>query len=660
MGYFIGEAIVLAISIAASYAATVLTKTKSSKSTAQDYPTILAQRGSYAPRLMGVRKLGFTFTWAGDRKIKGGGGGGKGGGGGSSSQTYYESGMHVLCVGPAQTLYEIRQSGKVIWTGPIDSGSSPSGTSIDCDNGEGTFRIYWGESTQPPDSYLQTMIGCTSAWPLYCYVVWQPKKLGGGPTWPAIEYVLSCIPAGSTQVNGGVNVKDAISDLLFSPWPQGCGISSSIVDSTGLTHLGTQSASENFGVNFLIENGDTVDEWIAKMMQDFGFVFPQKFDVLYPYAIRSYATAGLTNLDADLVDSTSVEQTREQGDLRADKLMFYIEDPTLNYRDRDITTDLDGQALSRNRPHLNTTQIETVTNVDMATDIAKRMQQVQSVGSDTFKVTAFRDARILLPGTPFTITGVAGYLRLASRTPSFDDMSVQLTALYDQFGYTQSTSPYQGGGNPDPNLLGPLPDIFTRMVQGPARNGTPTISIGRVRAHEQIIGAEVWISANGGSSFFKLGNVDLASPGGVLLDPILITDGTGTPVTIGSGPTVENWGPDWPDDVVNLTGNDVAWKGGQQLLTIADEVFYLHYIDVVSPGIWRLRDMIRAQEGTAVAAHGTTGSGSKFIVQQRPDIILFQHPVIIAGAVIYMKTRPFTSGGIVDLSTVTATFLTIV
>ncbi len=193
------ELSLLVIGIGLAYLAGQLLK-KNKNLIQDDKPTTLATRGSYVPVLKGRRRLGFVFTYAGNRhtrkeKAKQGG---KGNVFSQKVDVFLEDGMHVMAVGPCHILWEVEQSGKPLFVGPITSVSHPSGSTIDLGN-EGSFRIFWGEVDQPVNSYMGDVsrIGIASRWPRFCYIEWRNKRLGDSPVWPSMTYVLESRPTES-------------------------------------------------------------------------------------------------------------------------------------------------------------------------------------------------------------------------------------------------------------------------------------------------------------------------------------------------------------------------------------------------------------------------------------------------------------------------------
>lgn len=197
------------IGIAIGSIAASLLKPKSQKTPIVDEkPSSTSTRGSYIPFLCGRRRIGAHIAWVGERtSTTEGSAGGKGSTGSGSQQTVYrESAHHILAVGPAWHIHKIWSNGKEIYApnGGISPLSHPSGTSVTI-SGFGTFVIYWGEADQPIDTFLGvgTRVGISTRWKFAARIVWKQVRLGGFPTWPAIEYELEVRPYKPGQVVGG-------------------------------------------------------------------------------------------------------------------------------------------------------------------------------------------------------------------------------------------------------------------------------------------------------------------------------------------------------------------------------------------------------------------------------------------------------------------------
>lgn len=192
--YLIYYIIVIGLSLLAQQ----LLKKKPKSPVQDDKPTTLTIRGSYTTWICGIRMVGPVFAWAGDRfKRKESVGGGKGGDS-PKQDVWYESGWHLLSVGPCDALHKIIDGGRVIFDGPITRTSHPSGSTIDLGS-EGVFEIYWGEDTQPINTFLgdPSRVGVSSRWPNCCYILWREKRLGATAFWGKIDYEIERRPTNS-------------------------------------------------------------------------------------------------------------------------------------------------------------------------------------------------------------------------------------------------------------------------------------------------------------------------------------------------------------------------------------------------------------------------------------------------------------------------------
>lgn len=188
----------LVIAVGLAYLASRLAEEPESPT---ERPTPLSSRGSYVGWFLGVRRMEYVMTWAGNRFSRKADSGGKGKGkssGSSSNRNYFEDAMHAICVGPVHALTKIEQGGETIFDGYLTPDIHPSGTLVDL-GGEGSFRIFWGEDDQPVNTYLgdSERIGVTSRWPNWCYIEWRAKKMGMAPRWPAMSYTMLREPTGN-------------------------------------------------------------------------------------------------------------------------------------------------------------------------------------------------------------------------------------------------------------------------------------------------------------------------------------------------------------------------------------------------------------------------------------------------------------------------------
>ena len=154
---------------------------------ADNEPTTLSDRGTRIPWLMGRRRVGSVFAWAGDRKSTNVDG----------ALKYRESGWHQLGIWQGYgAIRRIWRRGELIFEGLITSKTHPSGSVVDLGDKHGSFAIFWGEPTQPVNTFLAapSRLGIASRWRNACYVLWDPFKLGFSPVWDELEYDLELRP----------------------------------------------------------------------------------------------------------------------------------------------------------------------------------------------------------------------------------------------------------------------------------------------------------------------------------------------------------------------------------------------------------------------------------------------------------------------------------
>lgn len=715
----------LIISIGLSLLARLLFRQRSERDQVQreDAPTTISTRGSYIPLLIGRYRLGYVFGWAGDREVrteKIGSTGGKGGGGGEDIEQdiYYEAGWHQVCIGPATRLEAIYQNGEAIWTGDLTPDNTPNGTAVDLDNDESTFRIYWGQVDQPINTFLgdSRRVGISSRWPHICYVVWDKKRLGTSAQWPQIEYLITAQCEGNTLTGSdyeltrgggsGVNPAHALYQLLTAPWPHGAGIDAARVDKDSLEAMGVQMASDLLPSNMRVADGAEAEGPVQAIMQDAGYMLLHAETRLAVQPIRE-ASGSVPSLDDDVVTPPATEFEILHGERQADRLVFEFTDEERNWRTTDIKVDDDSVADELGRYKPRTVPIEIATHIETAGAIARRRMQEELGDVSDVQLQVLRAARHIKPGQLFDLSGV-GRLRVTSVKIDLDSPHSTLDCLIDTYAIPDTDDSADGGTTTDPGADAE-PDIAFTFVEIPAdlSGGDVAIAVLRIRAHDQISGADVYASADG-TNYTRVGSQDAEARGGVLESGI----GADTGDTIASGPLFEADNFDI-EDALDLSGDTTSWQNGRQIAVINDEAFYLESVTVQSETDWaastaysvgdyvqptssgrdtglrykcivagasgtseptwpaedggtitdggvtweahhlayRLNNLIRAQLSTAKQAHS---AGDRVYIAERTSPRKITDPIIAAGENICVKTRPRTRRDVVALSSVAA------
>jgi len=681
---------------------------KNANSFEDDKPTTLTNRGAYIPILLGTRKIGYVFGWAGDRMSQSTSSGGKGfGGGGSGASDWYESGWHLLCVGPATKLHAIYEDGKAIWAGPIDSTTTPSGSTVSVP-GHGSFTIYWGSQDQAANAFLgnTTRVGITSGWPNVCYIVWNQKKLGTSPTWPAIEYTVTAgCPGGGLEDSNywlsgdGINPAHAVQQLLTGKFPHGVGMAASQVDNDSLEALGELAESESHSAHILVSEGPEAARPMQAILDDTGTMMPLVDGRLTFAPIRA-PSGDLPAFDDDVIAPPDTERDIDHGDERINRIIFTFKTGEADsYRDTDIKIDNDADA-DLSTVSTQTVTIETATDSSVASMIARRRSQALSVRG-AIKIEALRAARQLVAGQAFEHPDF-GVLRVTSITRNDETARVTLECSPDTYA-VPDVDHEQDTYSTDSPTLAVEEDIAFAWLQVPeAISPTPAIIVLRIRAHGQIAGAGIYLSGDD-ASFSRAGNQDYAASGGLLEDGL--ADSTGDIVE--TGPVFEADNAD-AAAILDLSGDPTSWTAGKQIAIINDEVFFLESVTVQAESEWEtettyaLDDVVvpttstglryicttagdsdeeepewpteageTVVDGTAVwTAHhyayqmnnlirarydsvkGTHAADDRVFIADADSLSIIKHSLVFPGASLCVKTEPFTPAQTVDIATV--------
>jgi len=724
--------IVVLASFALSVAQLLLRKKPeeaSSSVASDDLPTTLSRKGAMLPYLMGQYEVGPYMTWADDEgkytveeKI-GESGGGKGsmiGGGGSQDITqtvWYSSGWHCICPGPVRSLKYIRDrgTGKKIWEGSINSSTTASGSVIDAGS-EGSFEIYWGELNQPISSFLSNKIGVASRWPGVCYVVWRPKRLGQGTTWPDLVYFFensyACVPSVATPYmlddgeSRGVNPAHVLAQLFSGQYPYGCGLAGRYLDEFSLTELALVCAAEHLPVNILIEEGQTVEGVVQAVMADIGILLTDSPEGCLIFRAVRASEDPIPDLTADVVLAPQVEVAISSSTNRSNRVIYLFRNEKRNYTDEDVPVSDDTGVVDYARYKTSTVRIESATHPNVATAIAARRESEVTGNSSNFKIQTAYGSTLLIPGDSFTHADIGPVLVLAVQR-STTTSEVTLECFLDSYAVVPPSVILNVGVVVSSSSLPPEYDPQMTWFELPSQvsAGRMTIAVLRVRAHPGIVGAIVHLSV-ASSAYVIAGQQNTPCAGGVLLQDMLLT----TEDIVENGPVVETLNTDILG-VQDLSSQLSAWQSGAQIAVINGEVFFLRNVAAVAEDewepshayalgdsvisaslvtglryvcidagmssasepvwpkvvgeefedggvIWQVRRFTYALKGLIRARYSTTqgvhSAGSVAFISNASLLIPISSPLLVPGATACIKTQPYTSGSIMAISGATA------
>lgn len=183
-----------------------------------DKPPSTSTRGSWIPNVLGRRRIGPYIAWVGDQTTI------NEQQGSTIVEIVQESAWHIISTGPCDVLHKIYAGGSILFKGNVNRNSHPSGSTVDL--GEfGSFNIYWGETNQPINTFLQGTFdpttglfdrtGVASRWPNVCYIQWNNFRVGNQSTWPLLEYDIERRPAETKLTNG--TTPEISSDPAYFP-----------------------------------------------------------------------------------------------------------------------------------------------------------------------------------------------------------------------------------------------------------------------------------------------------------------------------------------------------------------------------------------------------------------------------------------------------------
>lgn len=638
--------------------------------TFDDTPTTLAQRGGFIPLVLGRRRVGPVFAWAGDRVafLEVGASSGKGGLGGGTpqppaQQIYHEAAWHVLCVGPAEKLHQIYRDGEPTLSAPIDRVGTPSGSVVATQFG--SFQIFWGECDQPLNGFLgnPNRVDVTSRWPHHCYVAWIQYRLSSTPKWPQLEYEIEVhvdslvavlddsddfIPESAGGANDdGVNPGWVLAQLLTGSFPHGVNMEPSRVDHDRLEELGDllDADKERIPLNIVIQKGKSADKVVGEILQDIGATLPHFAKQVVPFLVRAPLVA------APIFDDTMIESklpTREfqVGGRQGDRYIYLYKDRTVGYRTEDLSIDDDSIAFRRGKYKTKRVTINTITDHDTAVKVADRRAQEDVATGHVVTIVLARQGRLLAAGQPITIAGL-GDFRVASTKLEQLSSEVTVEAIRDFYAvaataFVPSVPTSSGGG------LAPLPDVPFDFQELPWRLSPARVAIGisRNRAHEQIDGATV-LGAPDATNFLFLGTADQVAASGLLTEAITLLDDE----LIENGPTFDTDSTDIDiAAVLDLSADTLAWRQGRQILFINGEIFFLRNITALGGASWRLDGLIRKRMDTDREAHAVT---DRIWIVERSVMTVVQDVMIAPGVTLDLKTLPSANAQRVDSAAVT-------
>lgn len=681
-GLVIGYLVATAISVGVGALGSLLSSKKQPVNSFKDQPPQLASRGAWIPRLFGTRRVGAVITWVGKRftkKASSGGGGSFGGllGGGSSGLIYYESGMHVICVGPAYQLYEIRKNNGIIWRSTTCTRlTTPSGTTLTTNDGE-DFQIFWGEEMQPINTYptiqytqtgTSTKINIHSRWPRHCYIIHHSVKLGGSPSWPTFDYTIMSKPESSPDPlvdsspymvetsgsvhNNGANPAHVLWELLTSPYPHGAGLIAGDVDKASFESVGVLLDAEQYPMNILVENGDQMQNVVGDILKEAQLFMVQVGGKITLYAMRPVPDGTtLPEIVPDINVDPYPEETKQHGALMTDMPVFTFSNRNIAFQNDTVPLANDARSRRGNlRRQTTEIQLYGITDQSTAYLVAKRRMFEFTSNVQAYNLASTRNTRdpTFHPGKPFIVTGV-GQMRLINKQLADTSSKVQISAIFDYYSlgnniYLPPVDDDSAAAVPIP-VLTPATDIVFKPFNVPSAlgGGSGSFMVPRIRANTDTTRAAIWVCSTSGGVYNLLGSQSVGCTGGLLTNAMTALDADGLSKAFDiEGPDIDN--------VVDLTGNDDAYFAGAQLALCGDELMLIRALSAVTSTNYTADDILRGAFGTTKANHAI---GDVILIFQLADMTLLRTPLLASAVTLYVKSVPTIGSSSVSIAGVT-------
>lgn len=465
----------------------------------------------------------------------------------------------------------------------------------------------------------------------------------------------------TSQLNDGIAPDVALKQLLTATYPHGAAINPSLIDCVSITDMGAITTAEQLGVNILMADGISGSQAVADLMQDIGMMMHENGNALKFVTIREQPTAPLLTNDFLLPPEPEIEF--EMGPKKSDRLVFVFKDRSKNYRDVDIQVDDDSSMGIHGRPKVKKASINNVTKFEIAADIANRRQQEELANLIGFRITLIRDGADLRPGQIFILEGIATMICMAVEINT-QDRKALIDAVASYYAdVVPDFLPGQGIGTAETLDVAPDNPFFALETPFSFNNGQDpnlALSVLRNRAHNEIAGAEVFLS-NNDITYDLSANQNSFAPGGTLDEDFDTTQDAPSGL-IEDGPLFTTDDPSGITLVENFNTDLQAWRTGIQACLIVNlaagtfEIFYLRSIEAVATNQFRLKGLIGGRGETQSKAHVT---GDRVFIF-RPDSIRQQiHPFLNLDQSVFVKTQPRTSAKVQTLSDVVSQELTV-
>jgi hypothetical protein len=456
-------------------------------------------------------------------------------------------------------------------------------------------------------------------------------------------------------LDDGANIAHAVADMLFDEVPGGLGLDPDSPeepwDLASLEAWGQEAESLGLRSSIIGTDGAEVASVLALILQDHGvmLIHDTLNQGILKFQLVRKPVGVLANIPEDLFSGNAPQRENLIGERDRSKLTFTFTDREKDFGDNTLMIRDDGAVYEGEFFRADDFPIASTVHFRSASIITEQRSQEQLGGGARFSIRANRGARRLLPGQAITADTFDDVLRVVEIGVDPLSEEVEIEVIPDVYGVRRTDYEDPAGGGTAPPL-NPAEDIF-RSIEVPEKLLTVEemrLIVTRIRAHAQVFDAAIHISRDD-STYTLLGSEQGVATGGNMDVSMNAT----APYYQAQGPTFVLVGPD-AAAALDLTGDDVSWSKGRQLVLLADddnnfELGFVRKITSIGGGQYRLDGLLRARYDTR---RRTWAAGTEVYVfaddefQALTDILL--EPI----EDIFVKSQPFATGGSVPLAAI--------
>lgn len=456
--------------------------------------------------------------------------------------------------------------------------------------------------------------------------------------------------------SSGVNIAHAIAEALFAPFPFGAGIDPDHAVErwglTGLIALGAEAEASEWRSVLVSSQGETLADTLSAALLDHNVLLTLSSSGEYCFVSVREPVGTLPNFQSEVYGGVLPEiETDRDGSTRT-RIVYAFKEASSNFGKRTISIDNDGAARYTDLAQAQEVNISTTRRFDTAALLVNLREPQDLTKHSQMRLELSREARDLIPGDAFTLTGIGQVLRTISVKVDPQAEVVGVSAIVDAFGVAKSTFvPSEGGGQVE--IVRPAQDTFAWLEVPEQLLGTfpqaQTVMVPRIRDNLAVYFASIHISSDNITYQLDLNQRGVAF-GGTLIDA-LSADG---PTFLAQGPTFTELGPD-NSSAVDLSASLANWGLGRQVVAIVStegiEICFLQKSTVVSATTRRLDGLVRARYDTRKSDHP---AGAVVYIFAQDALEPVRDPLLSPEADLYVKSQPGTTGGQVSLAAVPA------